>query len=106
MICELLFPSAILAVKMNMTTLVVVLEVEIYIYDISNMKLLHVIETSPNPDGTLYPHSSTPKLTPSQRSAPSPPPPTPPTSPTPLPSPHPNHPSHTCSLSLPGQFQL
>jgi autophagy-related protein 18 len=51
MICELLFPSAILAVKMNRKTLVVVLEVEIYIYDISNMKLLHVIETSPNPDG-------------------------------------------------------
>ncbi len=27
----------------------VVLEQEIYIYDISNMKLLHTIETSPNP---------------------------------------------------------
>jgi hypothetical protein len=51
MICELLFPSTILSVKMNRKTLVVVLEVEIYIYDISNMKLLHVIETSPNPDG-------------------------------------------------------
>lgn len=29
----------------------VVLELEIYIYDISNMKLLHVIETTKNPDG-------------------------------------------------------
>lgn len=52
MICELLFPSSILAVKLNRKTLVVVLEVEIYIYDISNMRLLHVIETSPNPEGT------------------------------------------------------
>ncbi|KAF8512041.1 WD40 repeat-like protein [Gautieria morchelliformis] len=50
MICELLFPSSILAVKLNRKTLVIVLEVEIYIYDISNMKLLHVIETTPNPE--------------------------------------------------------
>ncbi|EJD54686.1 WD40 repeat-like protein [Auricularia subglabra TFB-10046 SS5] len=50
MICELLFPSSILAVKLNRKTLVIVLEAEIYIYDISNMRLLHVIETSPNPD--------------------------------------------------------
>lgn len=28
-----------------------ILEEEIYIYDISNMKLLHTIETSPNPQG-------------------------------------------------------
>ena len=51
MICELLFPSSILAVKLNRKTLVIVLETEIYIYDISNMRLLHVIETAPNPDG-------------------------------------------------------
>ncbi|KAF5320650.1 hypothetical protein D9611_013715 [Ephemerocybe angulata] len=50
MICELLFPSSILSVKMNRKTLVIVLEAEIYIYDISNMRLLHVIETTPNPD--------------------------------------------------------
>ncbi|CCA68972.1 related to ATG18-Phosphatidylinositol 3,5-bisphosphate-binding protein [Serendipita indica DSM 11827] len=49
-ICELLFPSSILAVKLNRKTLVIVLETEIYIYDISNMKLLHVIETAPNPE--------------------------------------------------------
>ncbi|KAM6492800.1 WD40 repeat-like protein [Amanita muscaria] len=49
-ICELLFPSSILAVKMNRKTLVIVLETEIYIYDISNMRLLHVIETAPNPE--------------------------------------------------------
>ncbi|OJT02762.1 Autophagy-related protein 18 [Trametes pubescens] len=53
MICELLFPSSILAVKMNRKTLVIVLEVEIYIYDISNMKLLHVIETTPNPNAIV-----------------------------------------------------
>jgi hypothetical protein len=53
MICELLFPSSILAVKLNRKSLVIVLEMEIYIYDISNMRLLHVIETSPNPEGVL-----------------------------------------------------
>ncbi|KAH9477342.1 Autophagy-related protein 18 [Psilocybe cubensis] len=50
MICELLFPSSILAVKLNRKSLVIVLENEIYIYDISNMRLLHVIETTPNPE--------------------------------------------------------
>ncbi|KAF8223979.1 WD40 repeat-like protein [Tricholoma matsutake] len=50
MICELLFPSSILSVKLNRKTLVIVLETEIYIYDISNMRLLHVIETTPNPE--------------------------------------------------------
>ncbi|TEB26283.1 WD40 repeat-like protein [Coprinellus micaceus] len=50
MICELLFPSSILAVKMNRKTLAIILETEIYIYDISNMRLLHVIETQSNPE--------------------------------------------------------
>ncbi|KAL1742468.1 WD40-repeat-containing domain protein [Schizophyllum fasciatum] len=53
MICELLFPSSILAVKLNRKTLVIVLENEIYIYDISNMRLLHVIETTPNPEAIV-----------------------------------------------------
>ncbi|KAJ7758587.1 hypothetical protein B0H14DRAFT_2634672 [Mycena olivaceomarginata] len=43
MICELLF---ILAVKLNRKTLVIVLKMEIYMYDISNMRLLHVIQTA------------------------------------------------------------
>lgn len=66
MICELLFPSSILAVKLNRKTLVIVLENEIYIYDISNMRLQHVIETTPNPEGVLpvpissYPYSVVP----------------------------------------------
>ena len=50
----MLFPSSIVAVKLNRKTLVIVLETEIYIYDISNMRLLHVIETTPNPDGTSF----------------------------------------------------
>ncbi|KND01874.1 uncharacterized protein SPPG_03663 [Spizellomyces punctatus DAOM BR117] len=49
-ICELTFVTAILAVKLNRKRLVVVLEEHIYIYDISNMKLLHTIDTSPNPN--------------------------------------------------------
>ncbi|GAA6043466.1 hypothetical protein JCM8097_000724 [Rhodosporidiobolus ruineniae] len=48
-ICELTFPTTILAVKLNRRRLVVVLEERIYVYDISNMKLLHEIETSSNP---------------------------------------------------------
>ena len=55
MICELLFPSSILAVKLNRKSLVIVLEMEIYVYDISNMRLLHVIETTPNPEGMSKP---------------------------------------------------
>jgi len=44
---------------MNRKRLVVVLEESIYLYDISNMKLLHTIETSPNPHAlcALSPHS-------------------------------------------------
>ncbi|CAH7669696.1 WD40-repeat-containing domain protein [Phakopsora pachyrhizi] len=48
-ICELTFPTSVLAVKLNRKSLVVVLEEQIYVYDISNMKLLQTIETSPNP---------------------------------------------------------
>jgi len=56
-ICELIFPTSVLAVKMNRKRLIVVLESEIYIYDISTMKLLHTIETGPNPNGA-YRHLS------------------------------------------------
>ncbi|KAJ1992572.1 autophagy protein [Coemansia spiralis] len=48
-ICELTFPTTILAVKLNRRRLIAVLEEQIYVYDISNMKLLHTIETPPNP---------------------------------------------------------
>ncbi|KAG8716998.1 autophagy protein, partial [Ceratobasidium sp. 394] len=78
MICELLFPSSILAVKLNRKTLVVVLEVEIYIYDISTMRLMHVIETSPNPNAIC---ALSPSSDPSYLAYPSPTPsPTAPTS--------------------------
>lgn len=50
-ICELTFPTSILSVKLNKSRLVVLLEEQIYIYDINNMRLLHTIETSPNPNG-------------------------------------------------------
>lgn len=53
-ICELSFQTTILAVKLNRRRLVVVLEERIYIYDISNMKLLHELETSPNPNGKHF----------------------------------------------------
>jgi autophagy-related protein 18 len=49
-ICELTFPSAVLAVRLNRQRLAVVLEEEIYLYDISNMTLLYTIATSPNPN--------------------------------------------------------
>lgn len=48
-ICELTFPTSILAVRLNRKRLIAVLEQQIYVYDISNMKLLHTIETSANP---------------------------------------------------------
>ncbi|OLL23345.1 Autophagy-related protein 18 [Neolecta irregularis DAH-3] len=58
-ICELTFPTTILAVKMNRKRLVVVLDDQIYIYDISNMKLLHTVDTLANPGAicTLSPHA-------------------------------------------------
>ncbi|KAL1876902.1 hypothetical protein VTK73DRAFT_8979 [Phialemonium thermophilum] len=49
-ICQLTFPSAVLAVRLNRKRLAVVLEEEIYLYDISNMVLLYTIATSPNPN--------------------------------------------------------
>ncbi|KAH9898610.1 vacuolar targeting protein Atg18 [Xylariomycetidae sp. FL2044] len=51
-ICELTFPSAVLAVRLNRKRLAVVLEDEIYLYDIANMSLLTNIATSPNPAAT------------------------------------------------------
>lgn len=47
-ICDLIFPLTILLVKLSRRRMVVLLEEQIYIYDISTMKLLHTIETSPN----------------------------------------------------------
>ncbi|KAL8915606.1 MAG: hypothetical protein Q9172_006855 [Xanthocarpia lactea] len=52
-ICELTFPTTVLAIRLNRKRLAVVLEDQIYLYDISNMKLLHTIETSPNPNAIV-----------------------------------------------------
>ncbi|ODV96944.1 hypothetical protein PACTADRAFT_48735 [Pachysolen tannophilus NRRL Y-2460] len=52
-ICELTFPAAVLAVKMNRERLIVLLEQTIYIYDINNMRLLHTIEIPLNPNGLI-----------------------------------------------------
>lgn len=52
-ICEVTFPTTILSVKMNKSRLAVLLQEQIYIYDISNMKLLHTIETSLNVQGII-----------------------------------------------------
>jgi autophagy-related protein 18 len=46
------FRTAILAMRLNRKRLVVVLESELYIYDISNMQMLKMEKTSPNPNGT------------------------------------------------------
>lgn len=50
-ICEMTFRTAILAMRLNRKRLVVVLESELYIYDISNMQMLKTEKTSPNPHG-------------------------------------------------------
>lgn len=47
-ICEITFPTSILSVKMNKSRLVVLLSLQIYIYDINNMTLLHVIDREAN----------------------------------------------------------
>lgn len=52
-ICEVTFPTTILSVKMNKSRLAVLLQEQIYIYDISNMRLLHTIETSMNAQGIM-----------------------------------------------------
>ncbi|SGZ46681.1 CIC11C00000002928 [Sungouiella intermedia] len=47
-ICDLIFPTSVLLVKLSKCRMVVLLEEQIYVYDIATMKLLHTIETSPN----------------------------------------------------------
>lgn len=47
-LCDLIFPSTILLVRLSINRMVVLLESQIYIYDLASMTLLHTIETSPN----------------------------------------------------------
>ncbi|KAL1798679.1 hypothetical protein ACET3X_002716 [Alternaria dauci] len=49
-ICEMTFRTAILAMRMNRKRIVVVLESELYLYDISNLQMLKTEKTSPNPN--------------------------------------------------------
>jgi autophagy-related protein 18 len=51
-ICELTFPTSVLAVKLNRKRLIVVLEEQIYVYDIATMKHVYTIETGSNPGGS------------------------------------------------------
>ncbi|KAI6105101.1 hypothetical protein EDD17DRAFT_1426029, partial [Pisolithus thermaeus] len=48
---ELLFHPSIPAVMLNCKTLVIVVDTEVYICDISNVWFLHIIKTVPNPRG-------------------------------------------------------
>lgn len=50
-ICELSFHSMVVAIKMNRKRLVVVSEEAVYIYDISNMKMVHTQLIPSNPYG-------------------------------------------------------
>ncbi|SSD58249.1 related to Autophagy-related protein 18 [Saccharomycodes ludwigii] len=72
-ICEITFPTSILSIKMNKSRLVILLTSQIYIYDITNMRLLHTIETSspnlagliavsPNLENNYLLYSSPPKV--------------------------------------------
>lgn len=69
-ICEVTFPTTILSVKMNKSCLAVLLQEHIYIYDITNMRLIHTIETSLNSQGIM---SVSPNLDNNYLAYPSPP---------------------------------
>ncbi|KAF2744230.1 WD40 repeat-like protein [Sporormia fimetaria CBS 119925] len=49
-ICEMTFRTAIVAMRLNRKRLIVVLENELYVYDISNMQMLKNEKTPPNPN--------------------------------------------------------
>lgn len=51
MICELSFPSSILNLKLNRERLVICLETQVHVYELSTMKCLQVLTTLPNPLG-------------------------------------------------------
>ena len=50
-ICDLNFSTAVLAVRMNKARLLAVLEAKLHIFELSTMKLMHTLETTPNPRG-------------------------------------------------------
>lgn len=50
---ELSFPTPVLAVRMNLTRLIVVLQTEVHIFELMSMAHLHVLATAPNPLGLV-----------------------------------------------------
>jgi len=53
LICELNFSSAVLALRMNRSRLVAALERLVHVFELSSMKLLHTLESAPNPRGLV-----------------------------------------------------
>ena len=52
-ICDLNFSTAVLAVRMNKARLIAALETKLHFFELSTMKLLHTLETAPNPRGLV-----------------------------------------------------
>lgn len=52
-IVEVSFPSTILAVRMNRSRMVVLVEEQIFVYDIKTMRMMHLVETPSNPAGVV-----------------------------------------------------
>ena len=52
-LCELTFPTTVRRIRMNRQRLAVVLDTQVYVYDVSNMRLLTVIETIENKLGLV-----------------------------------------------------
>src|SRR5689334_4107425 len=57
-ICDLNFVHSVVNVRLNKARLVAVLESKIYIFDLKTMKLLHTLDTAPNPTGVIALSSS------------------------------------------------
>eukprot|EP00942_MAST-04A_sp_MAST-4A-sp1_P007580 g7580.t1 len=52
-LCELLFETTVLSVKMNRERLVVALQNKIHVFDLDTMTALHMLQTPPNVEGEL-----------------------------------------------------
>jgi autophagy-related protein 18 len=52
-ITQMTFMSKILSIKLNRKRLMVVLQERIHLYDITNMKEIHTIDTPSNPRGNM-----------------------------------------------------
>eukprot|EP00944_MAST-04C_sp_MAST-4C-sp1_P014135 g14135.t1 len=52
-LCELLFETTVLTVKMNRERLVVALQNKIHVFDLDTMTALHMLKTPPNVEGLM-----------------------------------------------------